>query len=181
MDYLLPSLKDLQDMFAIDTALLELALRISVVYLFLILLFRFVAKREAGVLNISNILVIVLVADAVQNGMTDEYNSVTGALVLAAVLIGWSEVIDRLSHHFRPLEKVMKQRPLVLIRDGHLIKKAADDEHITEEEVMSQIRAQGIRRIEDVEIGFVEPNGQITALRFEKQANRKKPRSSVAG
>jgi uncharacterized membrane protein YcaP (DUF421 family) len=180
MSEIVPSLSDLEDMIVPDVALLELALRISAVYLFLLLLFRFVAKREAGALNISNILVVVLVADAVQNGMSNEYTSLTGALVLAAVLIGWSEVVDRLSHRFGVIETIVKARPLVLIRNGRLVTRAADHEHLTKNEIMSQLRSQGVRRIEDVELAFVEPNGEITALPFEEEEEQPRKKRSRA-
>ncbi|HEU5328903.1 MAG: DUF421 domain-containing protein, partial [Thermomicrobiales bacterium] len=68
-------------MFAFDTPVLEIFIRITIVYLFLVLLLRITLKRQTGGMSMRDLLVLVLIADAVQNGMAGQYTSVSDALV----------------------------------------------------------------------------------------------------
>jgi len=80
--------------FAIDTPILEVFVRITVVYFFLVILLRVTLKREAGGTSLRDLLVLVLIADAVQNGMAGDYKSVGDALVIVGTVGFWAYILD---------------------------------------------------------------------------------------
>jgi uncharacterized membrane protein YcaP (DUF421 family) len=184
VSYLVPTLSSLRELVVPDQSVLEIVIRISVVYLFLFFMLRFVLKREAAVLGVSDLLFIVLLADGVQNGMAGDYNSVTDALFVGATLIFWVYTLDYLGYRFPFVQRLTKPPPLRLIRHGRLDRKAARRELLTLDEIMAQLRAQGISRIEDVEEAYMEPTGEITAIPREGVHvghGRRKPRKPLMG
>src|SRR5690349_1962201 len=81
-------------LFQLDVSALELVLRTSVIYLALLLGLRVVTRREMGSLQLPDLLMLVLLADGVQNGISATYQSVTGALIVGGTLIGWNYLLD---------------------------------------------------------------------------------------
>jgi uncharacterized membrane protein YcaP (DUF421 family) len=147
-----------------DVALLEIFLRGTIVYLFLFFALRFIMKRESAGVGISDVLVIVLIADAVQNGMAGEYNSVPDALMLAITIIGWDYALSFLAFHVETLRPIIRPERLLLISAGKVLKESARKELLTLQEIQGQLHQQGIRRIEDVAEAWVESDGMITAI-----------------
>lgn len=158
--------------------ILELVVRGSVVYLSLFFGLRFILKREAAALEISDLLVIVLIADAVSNGMSGSYTSVTDALILAATLIGWNWSLDYLAFRFQRIRWIIRPKPLLLIQKGRLIEQNARRELLTHEEIIAQLRTQGIERIEDVEEAYMESSGVITVVPRKRTGESKKQRET---
>src|SRR4051812_38792351 len=101
-----------------DTPLLEIFLRGSGVYLFIFILLRVVLRREAGTMGVTDLLVIVLVADAAQNAMASDYTSIPDGMVLIATLVFWSFALDWLGFHFRFIQRLVRPASLLLVRDG---------------------------------------------------------------
>ena len=138
---------------------LESILRISVVYLFLFFLMRTVLKREAASLAITDLLVVVLIADAMQNAMANDYRSLTDGLVLGGTLVFWDWFLS-----YAAMRRLIRPAPLLLIRDGQVMPHSLRQEHLTEEELASHLRLQGIERVEDVKYAFMEMDGRISVI-----------------
>ena len=119
-------------------ALAELILRGSLIYLGIFALMRFSTKREAGTIGIPDLLLTVLIADAAQNAMASEYHSITEGAVLIGTLVFWNYALDWLSHHFPRIERLLHPPPLLLIKDGRLLRRNMRQELVTEEELMKQ-------------------------------------------
>lgn len=90
----------METVFQFQVSALELVIRGTCVYWFLFLLFRFVLRRDSGSLGLADILVIVLIADAAQNGMSGKYDSVPEAIVLVGTLAFWNYFIDWMSFRY---------------------------------------------------------------------------------
>jgi uncharacterized membrane protein YcaP (DUF421 family) len=90
------------DVFVPTHSLLEMFVRGSIMYLVIFALLRFVLKRQTGGLSTPDILLIVLLADAAQNGMANEYRSVTEGIIVVGTIIFWNFAIDWLEFHFLP-------------------------------------------------------------------------------
>ena len=148
-----------------QTPILELIVRISVVYLALVLMFRFVAKREAGGLMISDLLVIVLIADAVQNGMSGSYTSVGDALILAATLLIWDYVLSYATYRWRWAQNLLHPPPRPIIVEGRPILENWRREFLSYDEVMAQLRLHGVQRMDEVALAVMESDGRISVLR----------------
>ncbi|HEY8490850.1 MAG TPA: YetF domain-containing protein [Dehalococcoidia bacterium] len=181
MGYLIPDRASLEALVVPDLSLLEVVLRTSAVYLFLFFLLRGLVKRETAGIGVADILLLVLLADGVQNGLSGTYTSVTDSLAVAVTLILWSYALNYLSYRFPLVERLVKPAPVVLIRNGRLNHRAARQELLTHEEIMAHLRTQGIERIEDVKVAYVEPTGEITAVPRRSAGGRERAGGTRAG
>lgn len=158
--------------------LLEIVLRGTIVYLALFALLRFVLKREAGTVGITDLLVVVLIADAAQNAMAAEYHSITEGLVLVATLVFWSYTLDWLGYRFPQFRRLVHPPALPLVKEGRMLRRNMRHELITEEELMSQCRQQGVSDLGDVQAAYMEGDGHISVISRQPQAG-KKPKHAV--
>src|SRR6476659_2055638 len=127
-----------RDAFAPDTPLLEIFLRGSVMYLALFGLLRGVLNRQSGAVGVTDLLVVVLIADAAQNAMAHDYKSVPDGVLLVAVIIGWSYLLDWLGHTYPAFGRLIHPPPLLLVEDGRMHRRNMRAELLTPEELMSQ-------------------------------------------
>ena len=144
-------------------SLVEIAIRGSVIYLILFAVMRFLPRREVGGVSASDILVIVLIADAVQDGMAGRYESITEAVLLAATIFFWATVIDWLDFRF-PHLKLSEGSPTAIVRDGRLLRKQMARQKVTEEEVMAQLRQHGFERLDEVSAAYIEGDGHFSVI-----------------
>ena len=142
----------------------EIILRGTVVYLCLFFMFR-VLRREAGEIGISDLLVVVLIADASQNAMASEYRSITEGLILVATIAFWDYFLDWLGYRFAAVERLLRPAPLLLVRDGHMLKKNMRRELIRDDELMVQLREQGITHLDEVKRCYLEGDGHVSVIK----------------
>jgi len=163
-----------------DTPVLEIFVRGTLMYLALFFMLRFIRRRQSGGLGISDLLVIVLLADAAQNGMAGNYQSVSDGLLLVGTIIFWSYALDWAAFHFPRVRRLVEPPPLPLIRDGQLLRRNLYQEQITKEELMSQLRLQGVDDTAKVKLAYMEPDGRISAITREEKAQRPpEPRATL--
>lgn len=174
LSFWLPS--DWSKVFLPSTPILEIVVRGTIIYLALFFVLRALFKRESAALSISDLLVIVLIADAVQNGMAGQYTSIIDALILAGTIIGWSYLLAFVAYHVPSLRHAIRPRPMLLIREGKLIESNVRTEMLTSEEIMGELREQGVEKVEDVKAAYMETNGTITVIPKQRQGEQKKAR-----
>jgi uncharacterized membrane protein YcaP (DUF421 family) len=169
---------DWQKFFVPSVPLVEIILRGSVIYLLLFSLLRFVLKREAANLSITDLLVVVLIADATQNAMSSEYRSVTEGLVLVLTIVFWSYALDWLGYRFPAFQRFVHPPPLPLVKAGRMIRQNMRREMITEGELMSQLHQHGMEDVSQVKAAYMEGDGNISIIPFEldPRKNSKKDR-----
>lgn len=112
---------DWHSIFSFDIPVVEIVVRGTVMYLSLIVLMRIILKRQAGAMPTGDLLLVILLAGASQNGMAGEYKTVPDGLVLVTTLMCWNFVLDYLSYRFRWMERLLQARPLLLIDDGKVL------------------------------------------------------------
>lgn len=151
-------------MFYSDTPVFEIILRGTIMYLGLFILLRVVLKRESGTVGMTDLLVIVLLADASQNAMASNYKSITDGLILVITIILWSHILNFLGYYFPSFQKLIHPQPLLLVKDGKIVKHNLRKEFLTEDELFSQIREQGVSSIENVSMAFMEMDGRISVI-----------------
>ena len=164
-----------EELFRPHGSLLELVLRGTLMYLLLFVVLRVLVKRHVGGLGISDLLMIVLIADAAQNGMAGEYKSITEGVILCATVIFWSHALDWLTYRFKFMQKLLEPAPLALVRNGMIQRKNLKQEMITEDELMSNLREHGIDDVKMVRLAFAEPDGQISVIRKDAAGETAKP------
>ncbi|MEU8298747.1 YetF domain-containing protein [Micromonospora sp. NPDC048909] len=147
-----------------DTPPLEIVARGSAIYLTLFFLLRVLLKRESGTTGVTDLLVIVLIADAAQNGMSDDYTSVTDGVLLVAVIIGWSYLLDALAYRWPAAARIIHPGSLVLVRDGRMLRRNMRRELVTEEELRGQLRQQGVEDLADVREVRMESDGEFSVI-----------------
>lgn len=155
---------DWAKVFELSVPLAELVVRGTAMFLFLYLLFRIVIKRRVGAMGIGDLLVLVIIADAAQNGMAGEYTSVTDAVVLVGTIVAWNQLLDWLAFRFPGLQKWLQPGPLLLVHRGRILWRNMRLELISEEELRAKLRERGIERLADVERALIEPDGQVTVI-----------------
>lgn len=154
------------ELFMLDVSLLEIFVRGSVIYLSLLFLLRVILKRQAGTVGMTDLLVIVLIADAAQNGMANDYQSLPAGIMLVATLIFWNYTLERLSYHYSWFERLISHPPLVLVKNGRMIRKNMRQEWITKDDLMSHLREQGIEKISQVKNACLEGDGKISVIKM---------------
>lgn len=149
----------------------EVVLRGTAVYLFLFFLLR-ILRREAGQLGISDLLVVVLIADAAQNAMSSDYRSITEGAILVATIAFWDYFLDWLSFRVTFLRRLLRPPPLLLIRNGRLQRENMKREMLQEDELMALLREHGMRSAGEVKACYLEGDGRISVI--PGNAKRKK-------
>lgn len=142
----------------------ETLVRGSVVYLALFTLLRGLLKREAGTVGLADLLMIVLLADAAQNAMAGDYRSVGDGLILVSTIVFWNFALDWLGYRFPLVHRFVHPPPLPLIKDGRLQKRSLRRELITEDELLSELRLQGVNDFSEVKEAFMEGDGRISVV-----------------
>ncbi|RLP89708.1 DUF421 domain-containing protein [Micromonospora sp. BL4] len=153
---------DWSELFVPDTPLLEIVVRGSVMYLALFTLLRVILKRESGTTGVTDLLVIVLLADAAQNGLSGGYNSITDGVLLVAVIIGWSYLLNAVAYRWPAAARLIRPGSLVLVRDGRILRANMRRELITDEELYTLLRKQGVTDLAEVREMRMEPDGQFS-------------------
>jgi len=144
-------------------SLAEMAVRGTLTYLGLFALMRLMPNREIGSFTTADLLVIVLVADAAQNAMGSAYTSVTEGVVLVATILFWSYVIDWLDYRY-PHLNLSSSPPLLLIRNGRVLRKNLAKEKLSEAELMGQLRRRGVESVLQVKKAYIEGDGKISVI-----------------
>jgi uncharacterized membrane protein YcaP (DUF421 family) len=160
---------DWAEVFIPQTPLLEIIVRGAVTYLVLYALLRFV-RRQVGSLSVNDLLVLVLIADAAQNAMAGEYKTISDGVLLVAVIIGIATGMNWLGFHVPWLQRVVHPDAVPLIKDGQPDEATLRRYMVTREELMTQLRLQGVAEISEVQAAYVEGNGQISVLTEEHEA-----------
>ncbi|HSK08850.1 MAG TPA: YetF domain-containing protein [Vicinamibacterales bacterium] len=167
---------DWGELFVPQTPLLETLIRGTLVYLGLFLLLRLVLKRQSGAVGLTDLLVIVLIADAAQNAMADDYRSIPDGLLLVTVIVFWSHALDWLGYRFPALNRLVHPPPLPLVRDGLMLRRNMRRELITETELKSQLREQGVADLGQVKVACMEGDGRISVVRVDEERTEPKER-----
>jgi uncharacterized membrane protein YcaP (DUF421 family) len=159
---------DWNAVFRPSTSIPEVILRGTLVYWFLFIVLRF-ARRSAGAIGISDLLVVVVIADAAQNAMGSKYESVTEGVVLVLTIIVWDLFFDWLAFQFPALRPILRPTALLLIKDGDVQWRNLRKEMISEDELLGELREQGVENVKDVKYSYMESDGHISVVQKSKK------------
>jgi len=147
-----------------------------VIYLFIIIAFRILGKKELSQLSIVDLVFILLISNAVQNAMVGSNTTLAGGLVAAATLFIANFLFKQLMYRFPRLDNWVEGEALMLIYDGKLIAKNTTKARITYQEIMEILREHGVSAIEEVDLAVLEVDGNISVLseKFKRRTVRKR-------
>jgi uncharacterized membrane protein YcaP (DUF421 family) len=154
------------------TPLWEIALRTSVVYLTILLGLRLFGKRQLGEMSVGDLVMILLIANAVQNAMVGPDVSLQGGLTAALVLLVINFVVVRVVGRTAFGERLLEGGPTLLVKDGVLVPHGLSHEGLAPEEVETAIREHGIADVSGVRAAYLEPDGTISVIPIDVQPLR---------
>jgi uncharacterized membrane protein YcaP (DUF421 family) len=140
----------------------ELIVRGLVVYIFVVIILRLTGKRQVGQLAPFDLVLLLVLSNAVQNAMNGGDNSITAGILSASTLIVANGIVGRITYRSKTLEKLIEGRPEVLIHNGKLFTDIMEKEKVTHHELHAALRAAGCACIEEVHYAILENTGQIT-------------------
>lgn len=143
---------------------MDIVLRATVMFFALFALLRLTGKRELSEMTPFDLVLLVVMGDLVQQGVTHNDFSLTGAALAAITFAFWAVAMSWLSYLSPRAERLLDGEPVVVVRDGTLIKANLARDRLTPSEVESEMRLAGIARIKDVEWAILETNGKISFI-----------------
>ena len=142
----------------------ELALRASAIYVALVAALRIFGKREVGQFTLIDLVLILLVANAVQPSMTGPDTSLTGGLIIIVTLVVENRLIAWSRARFAWIQRLLESAPTVLVRDGEWVVDALEREELSVDDVEMALREHGVKAVSEVELAVLEADGVISVV-----------------
>lgn len=149
-------------MFTLQIPWWELLLRGSLVYLALFLISRLSGKRQVGQLTPFDLVLLLIISNAVQNAMVGPDTSLLGGFIVALVLILWNRLLGYLSTRSRRMERLIEGRPEVVVHRGHVYEDVLHRNDISLDELRAALRRNGAFDLSEVEYALLETNGALS-------------------
>jgi uncharacterized membrane protein YcaP (DUF421 family) len=148
---------------------MEIVLRSAAVFVFLWFLMRIIGKKELAEISAFELVLLVVIGDLVQQGVTQEDMSVTGAILATGTIALLVVSMSYASFRWKRAERVVEGVPVVIVSDGRMVTESMRVERLTEDEVVSAARQQGIGDIADVRFGVLESDGKFSFARYDRE------------
>ena len=158
---------DFEALFKIETAVLELIIKGSVVYLGILLLFRVLPRRTGGEMAMMDLIFVLLIAEAATHSLGG-YSTITEGFIVIGTMMAWNYLFNFLSYHIPFVEKLVSPPHLQIIKNGKLLKRNMRREYLTEEELTDHLRLEGIDDVAEVKAAYVEGDGKISVIARKK-------------
>lgn len=143
-------------------------IRGSLVYLALFAVLRVMQNRQSGSIGLSDLLLVSLTTQAFQNSMIGEGKSLTEGAVVAATIFFWSHAVNWLAFRFPVLARLVKSPPQAVVENGRVLPAGLRHELLTRDDLMAQLREQGIDDVLLVQRAYVESNGALSVITKDK-------------
>jgi len=140
----------------------EFIARGVIIYVFLLLILRLTGKRQVGQLSPFDLVLLLVLSNAVQNAMNGGDNSITGGIISATTLIVANGVVSRITYKSKKMERLIEGRPEILIHNGKLFTDIMKREQLTHHELNAALRTAGCACIEEVHYAILDNTGEIT-------------------
>ncbi|MGH2459220.1 MAG: DUF421 domain-containing protein [Chloroflexota bacterium] len=151
---------------------LAIAAKTAVIYVFLVVGLRLIGKRELGQMTIYDLVLIVVLANSVQNAMVGPDTTLVGGLVASVTLLSLNRLFTFLLVRYPRLEQRMVGEPILIVRDGRILWGQLRRAGLTRELLMAALREHGVGRLEDVKMAVLEVDGTISVVPREAIVHR---------
>ncbi len=141
---------------------MDIVIRAAIIFAFVFLLTRLLGRRELNSLEPFDLILLVVTGDLVQQGVTQNDQSLTGAMLAISTIGLLTVALSYLSFRFKRMRPILDGEPIVLVEDGEVIEPNLRRQRLTREEIGAEARLEGISSIEDVRWAILETNGQIS-------------------
>jgi uncharacterized membrane protein YcaP (DUF421 family) len=143
---------------------MEIVIRASILYLLIWMLIRAMGKRELSEMNAFELVLLVTIGDLVQQGVTQEDYSITGAFLAIGTLGFWILLWSYVAFRFKRTRGVIDGNPVIVVQDGRIQQEALRVERVTLDELKDAAREQGIGDLREVQFGVLEASGKFSFL-----------------
>jgi uncharacterized membrane protein YcaP (DUF421 family) len=143
---------------------MDIVIRASIAFLFILVLTRIVGRRELGSLEPFDLILLVVLGDLIQQGVTQSDYSLTGAILVGGTFAVLTVAVSYLGFRVRPLRRVLEGEPIVLVENGKPLDQNLHRERLTLEELAAEARLQQIAAIDDIRWAILETNGSISFI-----------------
>jgi uncharacterized membrane protein YcaP (DUF421 family) len=143
---------------------MDIALRALFLYAFVIFLMRVIGRRELSSLSAVDLVLLIVLGDAIQQGLTQDDYSVTGAVIAVSTIAAVQVASSYLSFRSRRARRILEGEPIVILQDGKLIERNMKRERLTEDEVAEEMRKQQIATVDDVAWAILESDGTMSFI-----------------
>jgi len=143
---------------------MDLVLRATVVFAFVLLLTRVIGKRELGSLEPFDLVLLIVLGDALQQGLTQDDYSLTGAILVVGTIAVLQVFVSWLSYRFPRARPILQGEPVIVLEDGKPIERNLRRERLTIEEIAEEARRQQIAHLADVKFAILETSGTISFI-----------------
>ena len=143
---------------------MDLVIRSVAVFTFIFIVTRVVGRRELSTFEPFDLILLVVMGDLVQQGVTQDDYSVTGAFIVISTMALMTVIFSYLNFRFRPLRRMMDGEPIVLLENGRPIERNLRRERLTIEEVAEKARLSQVESLDDVRLAVLETNGDISMI-----------------
>jgi uncharacterized membrane protein YcaP (DUF421 family) len=154
---------------------MDIVLRATVIFLALYAVVRLMGKRELGQMTPFELIVLVVIGDLIQQGVTQNDFSMTGAIIAVSTIAFWALVFSWLSYLSPLAERLLEGEPRVIVRDGELLDANLRRSRLTRSEIESEMRLAGIGSMGDIAWGILEPRGKISFIQRSESGGEKPP------
>jgi uncharacterized membrane protein YcaP (DUF421 family) len=143
----------------------DIVLRATVAYVFIIFLLRIIGRRELSTLAPSDLVLLVVMGDLVQNGVTQSDQSVTGVFLAVSTFALLTVAVSVMSYKSRRVHTLVQGAPLILVQDGKPIEQNLRSERLNVDDIAEQARGQGIERLDEVKWCVLEASGAMSFIK----------------
>src|SRR4051812_24533087 len=143
---------------------MDLVFRAAAVFTFIYLVTRVIGRRELASMEPFDLILLIVIGDLVQQGVTQSDYSVTGAMTVIATFAGLTALVGFLNFKFRPLRAVLEGEPIVLAVDGEVVESNLRRERMTIDELEEAVRLQQLPSIADARLVVLETGGNISVI-----------------
>jgi uncharacterized membrane protein YcaP (DUF421 family) len=147
---------------------LDIGFRSLVVYIFMIFALRLFGKNQLSQLNAGDVILLLLISNAVQNAMVGPNTSLQGGLFAATILFSANFLIKKIMFKNSKFRNIIESEPIILIKDGVIITNTMSEAEITQDELEESMREHGVDEIKDVKLAILEVDGNISIVSIDK-------------
>ncbi|MGZ3768699.1 MAG: DUF421 domain-containing protein [Bdellovibrio sp.] len=155
-----------QNLMDFNISPINLIIRAFVVYLVVLILLRISGKKQLGQMGPTEFVAILLISNAVQNSMNGGDNSLSGGLLLAVVLVSLSTLISYLTYKSRFVSAVFEGTPTLLVHKGKVISENLAKERMSDGELRTLLRKQGLHQISEINTAILEADGTLSVTKI---------------
>ena len=152
--------------------ILDIVIRSLAVYFFMVIAVRVFGKNQLSQLNAGDVILLLLISNAVQNAMVGPNNTLIGGIVAALVLFVANFIVKKFIFKSKFVKELIEDQPYILVKDGKIFPDVLKKVQISQDEILESVHEHGIENISDVKLAILEVDGNISVMSIDKDSNQ---------